>query len=84
MTQLPNQKRHSPIPPRGQSRVLLKQWSAQHSMYIPVAITHQENGKLTMDCPEGDHKRKAMARAREVLAKWGFVVREDEVKERRR
>ena len=62
------------IPNPGKSRTLLTQWSEKSQQYIPATIKTAKDKSVTLFCPLGDHHKKAIDRASEILGKKGYKL----------
>jgi len=62
------------IPRKGQSRTFLTQWSEKNQEYIPTTIETTTVGRIYLFCPLGDHHKKAIDRASELLKKKGYKI----------
>ena len=62
------------IPKKGESRTLLTQWSDSSNEYIPVVIQTNQVGAIHLICPLGDHHKKAIDKASELLRKKGYKI----------
>ena len=60
------------LPPKGQSRRLLSQWSDSEDRYIAIGIMTDVDGDSYIHCPLGDHHKKAIDRASEILSRKGY------------
>jgi len=62
------------IPSPGDSRTLLTQWSEKNQEYIPVTIKTDMDKVTFLFCPFGDHHKKAIDKASELLGRKGWKV----------
>ena len=62
------------IPKPGHSRTLLTQWSDKKQEYIPATLKTNSDKSITLFCPFGDHHKKAIDRASEILGKKGYKL----------
>jgi len=62
------------IPSPGHSRTFLTQWSEKKQQYIPVTIKTNMDKSVHIFCPFGDHHKKAIDRASELLKKKGYKI----------